>query len=355
MARSFIEELRSFTDNEYHIVLSEGLARQIDQKAFGEQFTFYSIPYRPATKARTPWYNDKFLKQIELNVKPQVVFTTSGPAYFRSQAPHLMGFNLPHYIYPESPYFNLLSWRSRMLLWLKGKAIRHFYRRDADAIVGQTEDVTKRASQWLGIAKAFTVTNTISAFYTDAKVEEVTLPSRGEGEFRLLCFSRYYQHKNFEIINGIADLVDLVDGVRFVTTLPEDVFEEVFTLKAKEIVHNIGPVPVHLGPSLYKQCDALFAPSLLECFSANYVEAMATGTPVIAADLTFASSICRGAGVYFKPLSARDALNKIRQLRDDEKLRAQLIENGNSELMKFYSAKERAKKFLQISTGLLGA
>ena len=91
-----------FSDNEYFVVLSDALSKMIDTKIFPINFTFFNAPFRPATIFTLRSHN-YFLKEIEKEWKPDIVFTTSGPSYWRSKAPHLMGFNLAHYIYPESP------------------------------------------------------------------------------------------------------------------------------------------------------------------------------------------------------------------------------------------------------------
>ena len=38
-------------------------------------------------------------------------------------------------------------------------------------------------------------------------------------------------------------------------------------------IENIGPVPVNQGAKLYQESDICFVPSILETFSATYLEA----------------------------------------------------------------------------------
>lgn len=49
------------------------------------------------------WLGPK-MRAFEASFKPDLVFTVFGPAFYRANAPHLVGFALPHLIYaPELP------------------------------------------------------------------------------------------------------------------------------------------------------------------------------------------------------------------------------------------------------------
>ena len=52
-------------------------------------------------------------------------------------------------------------------------------------------------------------------------------------------------------------------------------------------------------PSLYRQSTFAFQPTLLECFTATYPEAMRSGKPIVTPDLEFARGLCGGAAVYY--------------------------------------------------------
>ena len=202
VAQSFITECKAYDQHEYVVVLGLKLAEQLDQKDFPSNFRFIEMPYRPATKVKHLWYQDEFLAQLEQKEQPDAIFTTSGPAYWKSNAPHLMGYNLPHYIYRDSPFFDLISKKSKWKWWLKGSLIRHYYRRDADLLVGQTKDVADRASKWMKLPAA-TVSNTCSeAFHAYPKGKSSEKYFKADGKFRLLTISGYYPHKHLEIIEG---------------------------------------------------------------------------------------------------------------------------------------------------------
>ncbi|RZJ76856.1 MAG: glycosyltransferase family 1 protein [Flavobacterium sp.] len=355
VAFSFIGECRNFPEHEYHIILGEGIGNITDTNAFPSNFHFYKIPYRPAERVFSLKDQASFMKEIEARVKPDCVFTTSGPAYWRPKVPHLMGFNLPHYLYSNSPFFSMIGLVSRIKWKLKGMVIKYYTKRDADAYVVQTDDVKVRLMKWIGSNNVHTVTNTYGSQYEkETSAEAVLLPANRQDEFRLLMLSSYYPHKNFEIINGIVALLDEQSSkIKFVVTLPDDVYTSIFNEETRKHVYNTGPVKPNDCPQLYSECDAVFLPTLLECFSATYAEAMKMNVPIVTTDLGFAHTVCGKAALYFTPLDAADAKNKILLLCGDINLRNTLIAEGRKEMLKFNSSPERAVKFLELAKNLV--
>lgn len=350
MARSFIEECRNFKEHEYHVIQSEMLSDLIDVDEYPENFSFYTIGYRPATRVLSFRSQDKDLKNIEEKVQPDVVFTTSGPAYWRPKTPHVVGYNLPHYIYRDSPYFSQIPFAKRLKWDLKGAVLKAFFKRDADAYIVQTEDVNQRLRSWLQSENVYSVSNTYSQHYDDPKSVANKLPERKPDEFRFLSLSAWYAHKNLNIIPKVVDLLPdhIKSKVRFILTLPEDLFQEHFDSKRNGKIINIGPVKPEEGPALYKECNALFLPTLLECFSASYAEAMKMEKPIITSDLGFAHTVCKEAALYADPVNPDEISQKIIELIENPDLRKELIHKGKKQLNTFVTAQKRAEEYLRI-------
>lgn len=350
VAKSLIEECKKFNEHTYYVILGNALAKLIETDTFPDNFYFYKIHYRPATRIFSLKSRTDFFEKIEKSICPDMVFTTSGPAYWRPKAPHLVGFNIPHHIYPESPYFSKIS-RYRRLRWAGRKTItKYFFQNDSDAFVVQTDDVNHRLRDLFKIKAVYTVPNTCSAYYYDPKQFPNKLPKNNGDEYRLLTLSAWYLHKNLDIIPCVIDSLPekIRQRVRFVLTLPKMVFEKEFPIKIRRYIENVGPLSVKEGPSLYKECDALFLPTLLECFSASYPEAMAMGKPILTSDMGFARSICKDAALYFDPMDPKDIAVKINALVKSKKIQNELVEKGKNRLQSFCSAQSRAEKYLQL-------
>ena len=349
VAKSFIEECKHFSDNAYFVVLSEPLSRITDINAFSENFTFLNAPFRPATRFFSFKSHNRFLKDAEEVFKPDVVFTTSGPSYWRPKAPHLMGYNIPHYIYPESPYFNMISFKRR-LWWKAMKIFAHYnFKNNADAYVVQTDDVNERLKKFLNKATVYTVYNTINVHYLNDTKAPNKLPKKNRTEFRLLTLSAWYPHKNFNIIFKVIEELRKVGetNIKFIVTLKESDFNASRLVTIPEVI-NVGPVKIEDAPSLYKECDAMFLPTLLECFSASYVEAMKMQKPILTSNLGFAHTICKDAAVYFDPINPLDIANTISRVKNSSKLQDELIQKGTKRLKIFGTPYDRAKKYLEI-------
>lgn len=350
VARSFIEECRNFDQYEYHIVMSDMLSMLLNPDDYPDNFSFYKIGFRPATRVFSFKSRDHFFEQIESKINPDVVFTTTGPAYWKPKAPHLVGFNLPHYVYSDSPFFSRISSYQRIKWFLKGEVIKYFFKKEADAYVVQTNDVKQRLQDLLYVEHVYTVSNTFSDHYRQPLSVGNKLPYKEEDEFRFLTLSAWYPHKNIDIIPEVISYLPthIKERVRFILTLPKDIFKKHFSNEYSESIINIGPVKPEEGPSLYRECDSLFLPTLLECFSASYAEAMVMHKPVVTTDLGFARSICGDAALYYQPVDPRDAAEKIRVLVSNKKLQENLIQEGRHQLQKFDTPHGRAKKYLKL-------
>ena len=352
VAKSYIEEFKKFSQNEYFVVLSNTLSKSIDLNNYPDNFCFLTAPFRPATKYLSFKSHNYFFKEVEENWKPDIVFSAGGPSYWRPKTKHVIGFTLGHYIYPESPYFKIISLK-RNLRW-KGMKIlaRYLFKRDADVLITQTDDVTKRVKEFLGKEKVFTVSNTINYHYTNPIKVVNKLPKKEKEEFRLLTLSAWYPHKNLTIIPEVIRSLKSkgFKNFLFVTTLPEEDFKK---FESKEGIINVGPVKIEEAPSLYTECDAMFLPTLLECFSASYPEAMIMKRPILTSDMGFAHTVCKDAALYFDPMDAHAIADKIIELYNSKELQQDLIEKGLQRLKIFGTAEDRAKRVLEICENML--
>jgi glycosyltransferase involved in cell wall biosynthesis len=358
VAKSIIEECLEFPDHEFLVVLSAALAPFFPYEKKGK-VEFRSLSYRPVQRLYRFRSPSADLQRFEDYFRPDVVFTTSGPAYWRPKSPHLVGFNLAHNVYSDSPFFSGLAWPHRLEWFTKKLSIRYFMLRDADAWVVQTDDINLRLRKWLKRENVYTVSNTASSHYREYALR--TQPSARDrsssAPFQILVLSSYFLHKNLELVNDICNLMrdKGITDIRFTMTLPEDDFDRVIESQNREFVSNVGKQRPQDCPQLYLDSHALFLPTLLECFSANYVEAMCMGRPIVTTDMGFARTICGDAALYFEPRNPSDALDRIVALKSSTELYRMLVAAGKKILPRFGTPKQRLEKYIQIFRELVAS
>lgn len=350
VAISLIKEYVKYPENEYYVVLSREVERQIQGFPFPDNYHFYSLPYPFKVRLMNSYCRHFFLDRIEKEVHPDCVICTSGPIYWKPKSPMVMGYNLGHMIYPESPYFKRLPLWKKIRWQIRFATYRYCYNREPQLIFVQTKDVEDRLSRIVKNKPIVTVSNTCNNAYTSPQVYPDKLPERFDGEFRLLMLSAFYMHKNFEIIPEVICELEKrgKNNVRFVVTLTNKDYIRIFGNSHSEKVFNVGFVPTIEGPSLYNECDAMFLPTLLECFSASYAEAMVMKKPILTSDLGFAHTVCNDAAIYFNPEDASEIADKIIGLMENDKLQHNLINRGTRQLGQFGTAEERAKRILEL-------
>lgn len=347
VALSFINECRKFPENEYHIWVGSGVGKSLVVEEFPSNFFFYFFDFGVINIKKVKTIQ-KTLAPIESNIQPNIIISTSGPSYFHSVAPQIIGFNLGLYIYPDSPFLQGLSLIPKLKLYLKRIVHFYYFKRDAVAYVVQTDDVNVRVCKALETSNVHTATNTHNNYFRYLKEFPKRLPEKPLDEFRLLTLTSYYSHKDLELIPLIAgELMQRgVLNVKFVMTLQGSDFEAY--IKSHPFIINIGPVKPEACPSLYQECDIMFLPTLVECFSASYPEAMVMEKPIITTDLGFARSICGEAALYYQAKNYKAAADCIVNLIKDKKLWQSLTTKGKIQLEKFDTAEVRAKKYIDL-------
>lgn len=352
---SLLNEFKKFPEHEYHVILSDIVRSQLNLPDFQDNFFFYQFPFTGAINVSKVFKRKKWFQDIELRIKPDCVLTTSGPIYWRSKVPMLMGYNLPANIYLDSPFFKMIP-SIKKIKWRLKKIIQRFlFRREAYALFVQTDDVNQRLRKYLNRENVYTISNTCSNVFNNITIFDNKLPEKQQGEIRLLTVSTYYPHKNFEII--IPVITELkrrgINNIKFVLTLSPESYRNIFGEKYLREVINIGPIKSVECPSLYKECDIMFLPSLLECFSASYAEAMIMHKPILTTDLGFAHTVCGNAALYFEPTNPIDIVDKIEQLISNNKLVHELIDNAEKQLRQFGTAENRARQILDLCKRLI--
>jgi len=358
VALSFIEELRILNgEHTFHIFLSQVMNKQLDQEKYPSNFYFYLIKKSPAAlKSRKKIVAQ--MDQLEKSIQPDIVFSVFGPSYWRPKAKHLLGFADGWLYNPQSVAYNRLNLLQRIKMRLYSRYKRYYLQRDGDYFVLETSDAKHKFAGILGIKleNIAVVGNTYSSVFDNKQLLQtnnrnyIQLPEKQGDEFRFVYIAHNHVSKNLRVINEVLPFLKEYN-IKFVLTIEQPDFLSLFT-KFRDKIINLGSVSLKSCPSVYHQCDALFAPTLLETFSAAYPEAMKMGLPILTSDYTFAKDICADTALYFDPLDPNDIVEKITNIINNKKLSKKLTDKGYKRLNSFETARSRAEKYIEICHNL---
>ncbi len=299
-----------------------------------------------------PWlYNYEFARILN-NLKIDVVFNLADIPIATS-IPQVFLFDWPYGVYPESVVWKMMDIKS--LLTRKTKLF--FFKKNlkfVSSLIAQTSEMKERLSRLYNFSNIKIVPNAVSIenIEEEAKNHEFNFPPGN----KLLYLSYYYPHKNLEIFIPIAKEIRRRNlEYKIIITISEAqhakakiLLQEIDKENLQDIIINIGPVDMSNVPSLYRQCDALLMPTLLESFSGTYVEAMHHRLPILTSDIGFATSVCGDAAIYFNPLKADSILEKIEDVFNNDNLRIDKIEKGKEILSNMPDWEQAYQMYSQI-------
>jgi glycosyltransferase involved in cell wall biosynthesis len=350
---SFIEELKKFKDHEYHLFLSIPVAKQIDRNSFPNNFSFYFFNVSPSSITKG-YKVRRELNRLEKSIKPDLVFTVFGPAYWKPKSLHISGFANGWCYNPNSIAHKRLTSVKRLKSRIS-TLFRNFEIKKADYLIVETEDAKSKINKYISIPreKIFVVGNAFHPIYSKYISNKVEIPIAENNTFKLLVLSAFYPHKNLEIINDVIPILKRKTKRQFIfyLTIGED--EYIRNFRDSHYIINLGPQKVEDCPNLYKNADALFLPTLLETYSANYPEAMIMKKPIITSGFDFAKDVCKDAALYIDPLNPDDIANKIIQLSENKKLYNTLIKKGEQRVLELETSESRAIKYMNIFQNII--
>jgi glycosyltransferase involved in cell wall biosynthesis len=353
VAASILSELRNFPDNEYHVFLSPQISNEIAKDAFPGNFSFHQFDSNPTSSLKNILSFGKKLSAIENGIRPDMVLTVFGPALWKPKAPHLVGFANGLYLFDKMRFIQKVWLRDplrRAMYYSRRSFLLSRLKREATIYWIETEYARNYLASELKVdpTDISVISNSYNESYSTFTAAD---HDRSTGRpFSFLYLTADYPHKNLDIFNELIPLVKTrkID-CRFYLTLPEEIFKKRFPKYVDdEVLVNLGPIRYNDGPSTYELADALFFPSLMETFSANYPEAMIMQKPIITSDLDFAHDICGDAALYFDPFSPTSIVETISYLVTHHVERADLVKKGLERVRSFDSAPQRAEKLLKV-------
>ncbi|WP_316802138.1 glycosyltransferase [Pedobacter nototheniae] len=344
---SFLNDLRSLSlDNEYFVIQSFNSKNSIEKRIFPQNFIFFDLNELSLKSIKK---RSKEVFDIENRIKPDVIFTTFGPSYHKSSFPKIVGFAIPYLIYPNSPFFKLIPFLERLQYKILGVIKKRAFIKNSNALIFESINAESIIAKKLpNNIKTFTVNNTLNEIFLDKNRWEpldYLLPK----SFNILCLTAYYKHKNIGIVPKVIEVLEKkynFSDFKFIITISKN--ELNFDSKFDKNIEYLGKVSLNQIPELYQKSTISFMPTLLEVFSATYLEAMYMEKPIITSDLAFSKEICGDAALFCNPLEAEKYADAIFELYTNESLRKELINKGKDNLKRFGTSLDRTKKYLDI-------
>lgn len=263
------------------------------------------------------YYNRSVFEKWAKAAKADKIISLGNIAFPAAGIPQLLLIQNAFLFYPESPAWSRMNVRqfayNRMMNAYTAKHLKF-----ADAYAVQTEVMKERLCRLFDVnpAKVDIVPNAVS-FSPETNIRTKT----DHEDIHLLVLSKYYVHKNFEVLIPLAKAIQRHSSNMTITLTLEpgeskDTAAFLDTIQKEQldgIIKNRGHVPLAEIGNIFQYYDGLLLPTLLESFSGTYLEAMKAGKPIFTSRFDFATHICQDAAFYFNPLHADSILNTILQ------------------------------------------
>jgi glycosyltransferase involved in cell wall biosynthesis len=233
----------------------------------------------------------------------------------------------------------LFSRRDRSLLGL----VRGSVRRAARVIAVSEFTRADVIDQYkLDPAKVVAIPNGVSPAFRPMEDAEARVRERfGINRPYVLCVGALQARKNVPLaIEAYAQLMGRGTECELVVAGGDrggriDVLDAILRARLTGRVHLVGHVEDEELPALYSAARALVFPSLYEGFGLPALEAMASGTPVIASNTTGLAEAVGDAGLTVDPTSAEELAEALRRVLNDDALHARLVAAGHARAARF--------------------
>ena len=345
VALSMLNEANKNTDHQFFAFLGRESSKVINEEEF-DNLSFYHCNIHPTDSIFSFFKFNRILSNWEQEISADRVITIFGPCYWKPKAKHIMGFANGYLLYEDTYFFTKYPVHKSISYRLKKILHQLFLKREAQLYWTETQDSKIRLSRFLSRNENAVVvaSNNASNYFREKELAELDKLTP-KNYFRLVYVSSYYQHKGFEILKEIVDILNVNNQqIELVVTLNDKDYDQCF-VDSKGVI-NIGPVHPKYCPSIYDSSDVVIIPSLLETFSASYPEAMISNKPIITSDLPFARDICEEAALYFDPSNPQSAVDHIVNLMNSKELYKEQVKFGNERVLEFDLPENRFDKIL---------
>lgn len=349
---SFIQVAIKENRFDWKFIVSKAIYDSLDP-IIQNKICIICIPVSPA-KPYAGMRSRQVIQKLCKDWNPDLIYSIGFPSYIRFKQVEIGRYTNPWEINNQLPWKLYPGLSSRIKIKL-GIWYRQFWARNATYIETQTEAAKQGIINRVGFPqhKIKVIPNSPNQIFLEAGKDRNKKIS--PGEMNIFCLAAPYPHKNLSIVPQIAASLNKKFGIKpyFFLTLPQN--EDVLNLiKKKAVILEVDQQIINLGKlSLeeclvyYQKCSLVFLPTLLEIFSATYLEAMAMGVPIVTTDLDFAHDNCKDAAHYFNADDLEDAADKIHEVLLNPGLRTELIQKGYKVLDTYPKNELKYKKLFE--------
>jgi glycosyltransferase involved in cell wall biosynthesis len=300
-----------------------------------------------------------------------VLISSGNFALWRSPVPQILLSG--NSLYTSADFYDDLRSRGDYRLWLDTRIKGIFAKRSvywADRTVAPSRAFAVELQRWTGAQilsihhgfdyETFCKDGTALAGPTQQKLDSA------KDALRLLFVSHYNYYRNFETLLRAIPLIQNRSPRRKVVLFltcklssdknpgsyhAEPAAELVQRLGIAEQVLELGAIPYHLLHHVYGACNIYVTPAYAETFAHPLVEAMASGVPVVAADLPVHREVCGEAALYFPRFSPQELADRVLRLEGSPGLQQALAERGCAQSREF-SWEKHVEELLQVAISL---
>ena len=298
------------------------------------------LVYQTSGLAQRWYWETVNLPAIVRKFRPNVIFNVSNRGLVSPPCPQATLIQDTHLLYPRL-YFGRISGLERFKFWYHRRHLRKSLKA-TQLLFCQTQVAEQRLRGVYG--NGFLIRHCANQFSTFVRPAEETasepeLLRPFSGKFKLFVLTRYYTHKNLEIIPRLFRVHrhELRDVGVVLTIAPDQhrnaakLLRDVKRHGLEQNIITVGPLRQDELPVYYEHTDALLLPTLLESFSGTYLEAMQFGRPILTSDMDFAHVVCGDAALYFDPHNVDDICETILRLKNDSDLCQKLVKEGKTQ------------------------
>ena len=311
--------------------------------------------HSPATSLRSRWKLSKLVTKLEIDM----VYTMAGPAYVNFDCYHVQGISNPYITHVD---YSVLKMKLSEYCATRLRVFyQSFWAQRADYFIFQTD---YSRNQWLlRSGKMRTMTSVVANSYDPGFISAIKRSKDAKNIIRVnyvFIPGSAFAHKNHFLI---LDLIDSYEeelrtlGIVFVTTLSNDsaiakhLKLKLDRLDCVDLWDNYGNLSYGKIASIYAESKVVLIASLLETFSATYLEAMIAQKPLIVMDVSFAREICSNHAIYVEVGDNLALINELTKLIAGDTIE---FKDGLGFVKdNFVSSKERNEKILELLEDLV--